>query len=379
MERARSLLPGIAARREEGDALRDTPAATVEELKDTQLTRVYQPRQWGGFEADPRTFYAVQNLIAEVCPSTAWVYGVFAIQPFLLGTMSPSAQEEVWGEDQSTLCGSSFAPVGKAEKVAGGYRLSGRWTFSSGSTFTKWALVGGKILDQPPPPAGPMPLNLFLIPSSEYEIVDVWDTFGLRATGSNDLVAKDIFVPDHRAISMTGGLSNLTSRQTSLPALYRMPWLYLFSSTINNLSIGIGRGALDAFLDIARKRISPITGKIMKDDPLTALAITRMATELEDVEAMYDRHIAAFVDHIDSDVEMPLQQALLYRSQMTAVARKVTGMLDELTLMQGSRALFRESLLTRFWLDMAAARTHIGNDPIGPGTMLGQTMLAIEA
>lgn len=376
LDRTRKLLPAIAARRDEGDRLRDTPPITVEEYKAAGLTRVYQPRRWGGLEADPRTFYAIQNMLAEVCPSTAWTYGVHAIQPFLLAGMGDRVQEEVWGDDQDTLCASSTAPVGKAEWVEGGYRLSGRWTFSSGSSFTKWALVGARIKDQAPPTSGPMPLELFLIPSSDYEILDVWDTFGLRATGSNDLVSTDIFVPEHRHITVTGGLTNLTSAQTDLPRLYRLPWLYMFSSTINNLAIGTGRGALAAFIDIARRRISPITGTVMKDDPLTALAITRLMTEIETAEAMYARHIGAFFDHIDRDQAVPVQQALVYRSQMTSVARRISAILDELTLMQGSRALFRDSLLTRFWLDMTAARTHIGNDPNGPGGMLGQLMLA---
>ena len=376
LDRTRKLLPAIAARRDEGDRLRDTPPITVEEIKAAKLTRVYQPKRWGGFEADPRTFYAIQNAMAEVCPSTAWVYGVHAIQPFLIAGMGDRVQEEVWGDDQDTLCASSTAPVGKAERVDGGFRLSGRWTFSSGSSFTKWAMVGARIKDQAPPTSGPLPMELFLIPSSDYEILDVWDTFGLRATGSNDLVAKDIFVPDHRHITVTGGLTNLTSAQTDLPRLYRLPWLYMFSSTINNLAIGTARGALGAFVEMARKRVSPINGKVLRDDPLTSLAITKLMTEIENAEAMYTRHIGAFFDHIDRDQALPAQDALVYRSQMTSVARRISAILDELTLMQGSRALFRESLLTRFWLDMMAARTHIGNDPGGPGGMLGQMMLA---
>lgn len=374
LERTRKLLPTIASRRDEGDRLRDTPAITVEEIKAALLTRIFQPKRWGGLEADPRIFYAIQNEMAAVCPSTAWVYGVHAIQPFMLAMMDMRAQEELWGDDADTLCASSFAPQGKAERVDGGFRLSGRWTFSSGSSFTKWALVGAHIVGDPPPPTGWKPPEIFLVPATDYEILDVWDTFGLRATGSNDLVAKDIFVPAHRQFTFEGGIN--TATRADLPRLYRLPWLYMMSSSINNLAIGMGRGALDAFLDIARKRVSPVTGKAMKDDPATLAAITRLMAEIENAEAMYDRHITAFFDHVDREELLPMQQALLYRTQMTSVARRMAAVLDELTLMQGSRALFRDSLLTRFWLDLAAARTHIGNDPNGPGGMLGQMMLA---
>ncbi len=376
VERARKLAPGIAGRWEEADRLRDIPPTTIAEIKDAGLTRLYQPKRWGGYEADPRTFYAAQNVFAEVCPSTAWVYGVHSIQAFLIGGMNEQAQIDVWGEDSNTLAGSSFAPTGTAERVEGGFRLSGRWTFSSGSTYTKWALVGGKIANEPPPTSGPMPLNLFLIPSSDYEIVDVWDTYGLRGTGSNDLVAKDIFVPDHRQVPMAGGIQNLTSASSSQPRLYRMPWLYMFSSTINNLAVGMCRGVLNAFLDIARNRISPFTGKATKDDPMTALAISRLAAEINTAEAMYERHIAAQLDHIDRDVAMPIKEALVLRVQMTSQLRKMTTLVDDLMLMQGSRMLFRDSLMTRFWLDLTAARGHIGNDPVMPSTILGQMLMS---
>lgn len=365
----------IAERWREADRLRDIPPSTIAEIKSAGLTRLYQPRRWGGFEADPRTFYAVQNAFASVCPSTAWVFGVHSIQSFLIGGMNDEAQRDVWGEDADVLACSSFAPTGNAVRVEGGFRLSGRWTFSSGSTYAKWAMVGARIADEPPPRGGPMPLSLFLIPATDFEIIDVWDTYGLRGTGSNDLVARDCFVPSHMQIFMPPGLQNFTSANTALDRLYRMPWLYMFSSTVNNLAIGMCKGALDAFLEIARNRVSPITGKASREDPQVTLAVATLAAEINHAQAMYDRHIETYLRYIDQDQAMPVEEALTIRIQMTSQLRKLTRLVDDLMLLQGSRMLFKDSKLTRFWLDLTAARGHIANDPVMPSNLLGAMLI----
>lgn len=377
LARVTALLPEIDARRAEADRIRDIPAETITALSQAGLMRVYQPARWGGYESDPRTFFAVQNAIAEICPSSAWVYGVLSVQALLIGSMDDRAQAEIWGQDDSALACSSFAPVGTAEPVEGGFRLSGRWSFSSGCTFAQWAMVGARITSAPPPD-GPPSLNLFLISRSDFEIIDVWNAFGLRATGSNDLVAKDVFVPAHRHVVMDPGLQNVPSAIRPLPPLYRMPWLYLFTSVVSNFAVGAARGALKAFVEIARGRVSPMTGKAAKDDPATVQAVARLMAEIESAEAMYDRHIARFQDYVARDAVIPMHEALLYRTQLTSQLRKITAHLDDCLLLQGSRATDMGSRVTRTWLDLWAAQTHIGNDPTLPYTLLGSMSIAEE-
>jgi len=377
LKRAALLAPAIASRQDEADRIRDIPAQTISELADAGLLRVFQPARWGGYECDPRTVYAIQNVIAEVCPSTAWVYGVLNVQSLLLGRLDERLQADVWGEDDGALVCSSFAPVGKAEPVEGGFRLRGRWSFSSGSSFANWALVGGQIAG--PPPAGPPVMTLFLIPRRDYDIQDVWNTFGLRGTGSNDLVASDIFVPSHRCVRMDPGLQNTTRAAQPGSPLYRMPWLYVFSGMISNFAIGAGRGALGAFIEVARTRVSPMTGKASKDDPAVAEAIARLAAEIERAQAMYDHHIARQSDYVARDEMIPLPEALLYRAQLTSELRQITALVDDLMLLQGSRATDMGSRVTRIWLDLCAARAHMGNDPTKAYNLLGSMLCSAPA
>ena len=132
IERARALIPALKARSEAAVAARCVPAETIREMHEAGFFRVLQPKRYGGYELDPQVFFEIQMTLAEGCMSTAWVYGVIGVHPFQLGLFDPKAQADVWGEDDATLVSSSYQPVGKVERVEGGFRLSGRWGFSSG-------------------------------------------------------------------------------------------------------------------------------------------------------------------------------------------------------------------------------------------------------
>ena len=141
-------------------------------------------------------FYDIQMTLAEGCMSTAWVYGVIAVHPFQLGLFDARAQQDVWGEDDSTIVSSSYQPVGKVERVDGGFRLSGRWGFSSGCDHCAWMFLGALI--PPLEPGGPPEMRTFLLPRSDYQIVHDWTVFGLQATGSHGIIVDRAFVPEHR-------------------------------------------------------------------------------------------------------------------------------------------------------------------------------------
>ncbi|MBP6382766.1 MAG: acyl-CoA dehydrogenase family protein, partial [Pseudomonadales bacterium] len=193
---ARVMVPGLRARANEATRLHRLPPESVQEMIDAGFFKILQPARWGGLELDPMDFFDVQMTVAEGCMSTAWVLGVVACHNWQLALFDDRAQKDVWGEDDNTLISSSYMPVGKVTHVEGGYRLSGRWNFSSGSMHCKWAMLGGMV---PPQAAGEAPdYRTFLVPISDYRIVENWDVSGLEGTGSNDIVVEDAFVPEYR-------------------------------------------------------------------------------------------------------------------------------------------------------------------------------------
>ena len=200
---AKAMVPAIRGRVDEAAALGRLPDATVAGMQDAGFFKIMQPARYGGLEMKPHDFFDVQITLAEGCMSTAWVLGVVAIHNWQLGLFDDRAQQDVWGEDDSVLISSSYMPVGKVTPVEGGYKLSGHWGFSSGSKHCDWAFLGAMV---PPVEEGGTPdYRTFLVPRSDYEILDNWNVSGLEGTGSHDIVVKEAFVPEYRTHRMMHG------------------------------------------------------------------------------------------------------------------------------------------------------------------------------
>ena len=145
--------------------------------------------RYGGLEADPREFFRAQATLAEGCMSSAWAGGIVSVHAFQLALFDDRAQQEVWSS-ANDLISSSYAPMGKVTVVEGGFRLSGRWGWSSGSGHCDWVFLGAIVPDDG--------YRTFLLPASDYRIEDTWQAMGLQGTGSNDVVVEDMFVPEYR-------------------------------------------------------------------------------------------------------------------------------------------------------------------------------------
>ena len=121
------------------------------------LFRVLQPKRWDGFELDIGTYFDIQMALAEGDMSVAWVYGVVGTHPWVLALFDDRAADDVWGKDNSTLICSSLMPAGVATPAPGGYRIQGRWRYSSGCEHCDWAFLGAhdrrrdRRLRRPPP------------------------------------------------------------------------------------------------------------------------------------------------------------------------------------------------------------------------------------
>src|SRR3954452_14953556 len=248
LQRASDLLPTLRDRAAETETTRRISDSTMKDLIEADLFRVMQPKIWGGYELDPSTFLEIGMLLASACGSTGWVYSILCVHSWELGCMTRQAQEEVWGEDTNVLVSSSYAPTGTVQPVDGGYRLSGRWQFSSGCDHARWALLGGRVEDDD----GPRTCS-FLIPRRDYSIDDTWHVIGLRGTGSQDVVIDQAFVPNHRVHALTSG------SEVSDSSLYRVPFPALFGYSLTAPVIGMAQGALDAHIEWTQGRTRKAT------------------------------------------------------------------------------------------------------------------------
>jgi 3-hydroxy-9,10-secoandrosta-1,3,5(10)-triene-9,17-dione monooxygenase len=199
LERVRALLPVLRERAADAEKLRRLPDETFADFQQAGLFRALQPRRYGGYELDPAPFYQAVMEVGAVCGSSAWILGVIGVHNWHIAIFPPQAQEDVWGKDTGIQLSTSLAPTGTVQRVDGGFRLSGRWSFSSGCDFCQWAVLGGLA---PSAELGQLPdARVFLVPRIDYAIDDNWRVMGLCATGSKDIVVDDAFVPEYRTHS----------------------------------------------------------------------------------------------------------------------------------------------------------------------------------
>src|SRR5215510_10050413 len=183
VERAQKIVPALRERAARTDAERKVPPESIAELRATGLLDVLLPRALGGAEADFSVFSSITRLLATGCGSTAWVYAILAETAWIAALFPQKAQEEVW-EDRGALFCASVIPYGKAQKVDGGYRLSGRWQYLSGSDYATWVVLHANV-------EGEASIGT-LVPRSALRMIDDWQVLGLAGTGSKAGAAEDV-------------------------------------------------------------------------------------------------------------------------------------------------------------------------------------------
>ena len=371
---ARALLPALRERAPQAERERRLPQATVDDLHRLGFWRMLQPARYGGGEVHPNTFFDVQRLIATACPSTAWVLGVVGVHAWQLALFDGRAQEEVWGEDPSILISSSYAPTGKVTRVEGGYRITGRWSFSSGSAYCQWAFVGGFA----PVTEGPPDMRTFLVPRGDYRIDDVWSTIALQGTGSNDLVMEDVFVPEHRTHKMSDGFRCLSPGNALNPApLYRLPFGQVFTRSVSTSALGIAQGALDFYKEVTATKVGAADGNKAAQDPGAQMACARAASTLDQLSLVLHRNFDAMMIAAERGERIPLETRAAFRWDSSEAVSRCVDLVDELFSLCGARALFTDSPMRRYFLDAHGARAHYANRPEASGRNFGGIQLGL--
>jgi 3-hydroxy-9,10-secoandrosta-1,3,5(10)-triene-9,17-dione monooxygenase len=376
LARARELLPKLAARVPEADRLRRVPDETIADFQAAGFFRMLQPSRWGGVEAEPSQFFDVQATIASACPSSAWVLGVIAVHNWQLALFPLEAQEEVWGKDRATLVSSSYAPTGKITRAEGGYRISGRWSFSSGCDHARWVFLGGLV---PPEGSGPPEMRTFLVPRSDYQIDDNWHVAGLKGTGSKDIVVEGAFVPEHRTHKLMDGFFRKSPGNAVNPSpLYRLPFGLIFVRSVSTSAIGIAQGALDAYRSVAAKRVAAGDGAKVAEDPTSQVVAARAASLIDEVRLVLHRNMDELMTIARTNGELSVERRVRFRYDSSNAVCKCVEAVDLLFTASGGRAIFLDSPLLRFFLDVHAARAHYANNPDKPGRNFGGVLLDLK-
>jgi 3-hydroxy-9,10-secoandrosta-1,3,5(10)-triene-9,17-dione monooxygenase len=369
LSKAAELVPVLRSREPAALAAGQVPAETIDDFERAGFFKVLQPARYGGFELPPKVYFDIARTLAGGCMSSAWVYAVIAVHNWQLALFDDRAAQDVWGTNPNTRISSSYMPVGKVKRVEGGYRLSGRWAFSSGSAHCDWVLLGAAV----PPDAGNVPPELrnFLVPRPDYTVVANWDVMGLRATGSNDIVVADAFVPEHRTIRESDMFEmNCRGQIHNRSALYAIPFSQIFNRTVACTSLGALQRALGVFVDATREKRATYTGERLARDTTIQYAIAEVDRTLDEQMLVLERDANELMEHASRNSWTLERRAALGYSTTVMVSRCVAAV-DKLMEFSGGKALYRGHPVQQAFLDIHCARAHVANNPYPYGRNLG--------
>ncbi|MGW4999801.1 3-hydroxy-9,10-secoandrosta-1,3,5(10)-triene-9,17-dione monooxygenase oxygenase subunit [Streptomyces hydrogenans] len=373
----RALAPALRARAAEAEELRRLPDATVGELAATGFFRLLRPRAHGGLAAAPDVFHTAVHELARACGSTGWTAALLGVHSWYVAQLDPRAQHDVWGDDDAALICSSHAPTGTVTPVDGGYRLTGRWHFAAGADHAGWALLGGLVSDAD---GRPTDMRTFLVPRADYRIDDVWDTVGLRGSGSNDLVVVDAFVPAHRTL----GYAPVTSlrcpgHEANPEPVYRLPYAALFTTTVSTVMAGIADGAYEHHVGTARSHPALPHGRRIAEDPFAQVRIARAAGEIDAARLQLARNTAELYETARAGREPSRAlRARTRRDQALATERAVTAV-DLLRENAGGSPLRSDGdVLARAWRDLHTGRGQAANDVERALALFGRDAVGLD-
>ncbi len=355
LDRARALVPLLAERAPAAAAARQLPAATIADYRAAGILRILQPRRFGGRQGRFSLFSRIVEELTSGCASSAWVYAVLAEHQWIIASYPEQAQIDVWGDDPEAVAASSLAPRMPARRVAGGWRLSGHYPFSSGCDHAQWAIIGAFLGEA----GDPRHIAYLLVPLAEIEIVDDWQVLGLLGTGSKSLLLHDVFVPEHRCVMVSDLFAGTPPGRLVHPdyPIVRAPRGFLVSYSLPPVCIALGRIALDIVCGALRGRVSRGVTRVAASE-VVQMAVGEAAAAIDTATLLLHTGREASTAAVDSGRRITAAEALRARRDMTFAQHQVGWAVERLCEVAGARWVYDTDPLQAIRRDVMTLLTH---------------------
>jgi alkylation response protein AidB-like acyl-CoA dehydrogenase len=358
---ARSLIPQVLAQRDACDSLRCVSTPMVEALAEAGLLQMYLPRAMGGPELPPLVVFRAVEEISRADGSIGWCTMLSTAISSFTAWFDADVGRAMAGCPADLRLAGSIRPQGRARPVDGGYRIDGHWDFASGVTHARWLLSPCVIWDGNKPmltPAGTPKVRSFFVPSESITIQDTWRVLGLRGTGSHDFTIRDVFVPERHSFH-----TDETPKQKG--ALYdpRLQLTWVWTATVAN-AMGIARGALEAFVDLAARKASTTSTTLLRDRPLVQTRIAEAEAILSAARAYLHTAVGdlwARASRAETDLDAAVVQA---RLAITHGMHETVRCVDLIFHAAGTNAVYERSPLERHFRDIHVAVQHAAGLPV---------------
>jgi alkylation response protein AidB-like acyl-CoA dehydrogenase len=360
--RGHALVPDFADRAVQCETDCRVSDEMVERFRQTGLHKALLPAAYGGYEMGFSAVLETSFSIAKVCASSAWVCGLYMAHSWFGGLFPKQMQDEMWDQDPGAFISGSYAPIGKATLVKGGYRLSGRFPFSSGVPGAAWNLCGAMLpigLEGKPVPA------FTLVPKADYKIDwQSWRPVGLAGTGSFDVIVDDVIVPEHRVLRFSDAVGSAApGAETNTNPLYRISLLTGVAFTLAMPSVGAAAGALERFIDENKVRQTHgavvLGGKRIADFQTIQKRVGEAAARIDACRLVAQHAVDAAEREVQTAGKSSMDVRLLARRGQSFIAHEAKTAVDLIFDAAGGRCLQHGHPLQRAWRDVAAVNHHI--------------------
>ena len=352
---AETLLETVTARAADTEQQRRLPADLAAELAEAGLFRMLVPRSLGGAEVDVATLFSTLEQLGRADAATGWCVMIGGTTALISAWLPEAHAREIWA-DPNVITGGVFAPMGRAAVDGGNYRVSGRWAWGSGSANCSWLLGGAIIMEGGEMrrlPNGAPDHRMMVMRRSEVELIDTWDALGMRGTGSGDLAAKDVRVPQGRSVSF------ITDTPRESGPLYRFAPFGLLALGIAAVASGNALGALDDLKALAVAKKGQGSSRSLAERGVVQADYAAAHADLDAARALVHAEIAATWDRVlaGDALDLPTRARLrLAATRLTQVAARVAAKMHELA---GGTSVYASHPLNRRFRDAHVATQHI--------------------
>jgi len=355
LARISDLNPLLAGNAAKGEQDRRVVEESIVALTEAGMFKVAQPKRYGGYETSIRTMLEVSAAVAEADGGTAWVVALSNVCAWMVGLFPEQAQDDIWKDNPNAKVSGVLSPTAETVKVDGGYRVTGRWYYNSGSWHADWAGLGIPITDDT---GQPVDQGMALIPRSDMDIEETWFVAGMKSSGSNCLIAQDVFVPAHRVVSIPPAIGGHYPTEHTDEVLYRSALSPVLSLVLIGPQLGLGRKALELVKSKANKPISYTYYATQSDSVAFQLQLAEAAMMIDTAHL----HAYRAADDIDRAAAAGYYPDLLTRARVRAdtgwVAQQITRAIELLLSAHGAGSFAEANPLQRIWRDSATAARH---------------------
>jgi alkylation response protein AidB-like acyl-CoA dehydrogenase len=344
----------LAERAAEAEAVRRLPDDTLTDLAASGFTELLVPKRFGGEQAAfPELLDPVRRM-AHGCTSSAWTIGFYALHNWMMALFGEQAQEEAFST-RPFLAPAPLAPTGRGVPVDGGIRLTGKWSWATGVMHGNWIIVGALC----GPDDGLYPA-MALVPASEMAVEDVWHTDGMRATGSNDAVIADVFVPEHRLVRVIDIYSGTTpGAGLHDSATYRWPMVPALGLLAAMPALGSAERVTELYTERVAQRVLAYEGVMQRDKPIAQARLAEARVRLRALHGLLDDTVGQIEAIVTAGEEVPRPvrgDARMAAAHIVHESRAVIAMLFEAS---GASVHFLDSPLQRFKRDVDVLSGHV--------------------